>query len=64
VHDAGSVCLVERVGHVNCGRDRLFQFERPARQALGERLAFEIFEHQVVGLALMADVVHVQMCGC
>jgi hypothetical protein len=57
VHDAGDVRLVERVRHVNRGLDRLFRLERPARQALGERFAFEILEDQIVGVALMADVI-------
>ena len=57
MHDAGKVCLVERVGDLDCHLQRVLELERPARQAVRERLTYEVFEHEVVGAALMAHVI-------
>ena len=52
-----TVCLVERVGDLDCRLQRLLGLERPASQAVRQRLTFEVFEHEVVGAALMAHVI-------
>ena len=38
MHDAGKVCLVECVGDLDCRLQRLLELERPASQAVRERL--------------------------
>ena len=57
MHDAGQVCLVECLGDLDCHLQRVLELERPASQAVRERLAHEVFEHEVVGAALMAHVI-------
>lgn len=56
MHDAGKVCLVERIGDLDCHLQRVLELERPASQAVRERLT-DVFEHEVVGAALMAHVI-------
>ena len=41
----------------DCRLQRLLELERPASQAVRERLTLEVFEHEVVGAALMAHVI-------
>ena len=55
--DAGKVCLVECLGDLDCHRQRVLELERPASQAVRERLTDEVFEHEVIGAALMAHVI-------
>ena len=57
MHDAGTVCLVERVGDLDCRLQRLLGLQRPASQAVRQRLTLEVFEHEVVDAALMAHVI-------
>ena len=55
--DALPVRVVERVGDLDAEAQRLVERQRPLREPLGERLAFEQLHDQVVGVALVADVV-------
>ena len=56
--DAGAVRAVERVADLDRNRERFIDRKpRRSAQPVRERLAFEILEHQVVELAVAADVV-------
>ena len=57
VDDAGAVRAVERVGDLRADAQHVGERQRPAREARGQRLALDQLHHQVVGVALAADVV-------
>ena len=54
---AFAVRLVERVGNLDGVLQHLFQRQRAFLQSLSERLAFQIFHHQIINSVLMAGVV-------
>ena len=59
MRDAGTVCAIERLADLNRDRQRLVHRQRSgSTDAVGERLAFEELEHQVVEIAVAADVVN------
>ena len=60
MEDAGAMGLVEGVGNLSADAQRLIEGKRALRplEAGGERLALEILHHQVVDVAVAADVVH------
>jgi hypothetical protein len=57
VHHARAVRGIERVGDLGADPQHVGRGERPAEDALGERLAIDQLHHQVVGRAFAADVV-------
>ena len=58
VDDAGAVRTIERTGDLRRNRQCFIDREpRGSQQAIGEGFAFEILEHQVVEIAVAANVV-------
>ena len=57
MHDARAMRLIECRGNFNCRFQRLAQIEGAATQSGCEGFAFEVFEDEVVGVSLMADIV-------
>ncbi len=49
--------FIERAGDLHADLEDLIEGQAPALQPVGERFAFEVFHHQVMGAVLMADVV-------
>ena len=56
--DSLPVCLVERVGNLHGGAERVIEWERASCQPLGQSLAFQILHHQEVDPALTANVIN------
>ena len=58
--DTRAMGLVEGVGDLAADAQRLIEGKRASRplEASGERLALEILHHQVLDVAVAADVVH------
>ena len=57
VDDAVPVCRLKRVRDLDAEAEYLRERQRPAFDTRGQRLAFEQFEHEVLGVVLSADVV-------
>jgi hypothetical protein len=57
MHKAGAMGRVERVRDDDSDFQRLVDLQRSPRQAICERLSFEILHHEVVGVVLVPDVV-------
>jgi hypothetical protein len=57
VRDALPVCGVQRIRHMRGDVERLCERQRSFRQPRGKRFAFEVFDDDVVGVTLAADVV-------
>ncbi len=57
MHDAEPVSLVERIGHLRGDAHRRRERQRASREAIGERLALEVLEHQEIETGVLADVV-------
>ena len=57
VRYAFSVRLVQRIGNLDRVLQHLLQRQRTFHEPLRERLAFQIFHHQIIGPVLLADVV-------
>jgi hypothetical protein len=60
MHDPGAMRLVESVRDDDPDLQRLLERQRPlrAREPRRQRLAVEILHHEIVGVAVSADVVH------
>jgi hypothetical protein len=56
VHDPAPVRGVERLRDLRSDLEHLFERQRPAQQTRGQRLALQQLQHEVVRLALAADV--------
>ena len=56
MNDAELVALVERRRDLGGDRQRSGQRQKAADEPLRERLAFEVLEHEVVGVAFVSDV--------
>src|SRR5262249_51261005 len=54
--DAGAMGAVERGGHLRRDGERVGEWQRPAREARRERLAFEALHDDERGAAIVADV--------
>ena len=57
VHDACAVRLVERIRDLARALQRLIERQRPLREAIRERLTFEVLQHQKLHALLVPDVV-------
>jgi hypothetical protein len=57
MHNALAMRGVEGVGNLQREIEKLFQFERPARDQLFQRCAFQIFQHKECAPGVFADVV-------
>ena len=57
MHHALPVRALQSVRHLDAVSQHLLEGQRPALHALRQRLAFQVFQHQVVDATLMADVV-------
>jgi len=55
--DAGAMRAIERIGDLDAVTNDVRERQRPARDALGERLAFEQLHHQIAAAVVLADVV-------
>src|SRR5271167_1127612 len=55
--DSLAVGFIQSVGDLRGVAQQLSSWERALRDARGQRLAFEIFHHQVLDAVLIADVV-------
>ena len=57
VHDPLPVRLIERVRDLDAVAQRLVQRKRSLREAIRQRLAFEVLHDEILGVALAPDVV-------
>ena len=57
VDDAVSVCRLKGVRDLDAEAEYLCERQRPAFDTCRQRLTFEQFEHEVLGVVLSADVV-------
>src|SRR6185503_7921084 len=57
MRDALPVRRVKCVGHLGANFERLRQRQRPFRQTVSKRLAFQVFDNEVIGVAFAADVI-------
>ncbi len=57
VHDPRTVRLIQSVGNLDGGLNRLRHRHRPALQPRRQRLAFHVLQHQVIRAVLGADIV-------
>jgi hypothetical protein len=55
--DTGAMRLVERIGRLNRDRQRLIDGHPAFPQAIRQRLAFEILQHEEIDPVLMPDIV-------
>src|SRR5207245_4740767 len=57
VSDPLAVSLVQRVSNLDGVAQHLLKWQRAFLQPFCQRLAFHVFHHQIVGSAVLADVV-------
>ena len=60
MEDTGAMGLVEGIGNLAADAQRLIEGKRAPGplEACGERLAIEVLHHEVIDVAVAADVVH------
>ena len=63
MHDAVRVGGIERVGHLDGHVDEFADWDRPAGETFGERLAFEVFHDEVRLASASPTSCTVQMLG-